>query len=514
MKKLSFMHRCLSLSASPARAERPGATGHGASVKASLRLRWVVGLLLLPSVGAAADSDSPPTGSVAQAGASSTASPAGTESSGTTGSNSPSTSVPRLTLQEAMKLAVERNPDLTRARLSTISTQIDARRARLDRFTARVDVSGGDTAGLTWVPGVETTSGTLDPFSNALSYGATATASVPLFTGGATLARIEGAELDVTQSELDEKLVARDLKRAVYQAYSNIQGYDLRLTAARESLERSREALTITQAKLDAGLAAQIEVNRFQVDVLSQEQSLMDLEQNAYSARQDLLQLLQLPGESLELADDLTQLARKSWPNSPESLVNEALSHRLELTSIQNDRRGLGYDKAIVQSDFLPKVSANFSAGVGATPAWYNETSFDSAVFTPGLDLSAGVSLSWNIFNLGKTRDQLAQLELTEKSLTAQQTGQESKIAQSVRKAHQYLMTLNKREPGVKAQLELARENLNIIQTLYGQGSATLLDLFEAQDSYRTALNQQAAFRIQQALAELELRWAVGDTFE
>lgn len=425
----------------------------------------------------------------------------------------PAQNVPKLSLAQAMQRAVEQNPDITRAKLATVSAQIDASRARLDRFTARVDLSAGDTAGVGWAPETSTNTSN-EPFSNSLSYGLSATASIPLYTGGADAARVARSDLSVEQSELDQKLIERDLRRAVYQSYANIQSYDLRIAAAKESLSRSREALTITQAKLASGLAAPIEVNRFQVDVLSQEQTLMDLEQSAYSARQDLLQLLQLSGEQLELADDLTKTTRKPWTDDVHTLTQQALSRRQELESLRSQRSARAQDIIVAKATHKPQVYAEFGAQAGANPSWINTTTFDAQTFVPSAGLTAGVTASWNLFNFGQTRDQVRKLEVADQVLEAQLAQQSSLIEQSVKTALNAVLTLNRREAGVHSQLELARDNLNIIQTLYGQGSATLLDLFEAQGSYRTALIQEATFRIQQVLAELELRWTLGETFE
>ncbi|MFM7201469.1 MAG: TolC family protein [Myxococcota bacterium] len=415
-----------------------------------------------------------------------------------------------LSLEQALKTVLERNPNLTRARLLTLAYQIDAARARLDRFTARVDVSLGDTASVGYQLGAAEGAND-DPFSNALEYGIGASASVPLFTGGADAANIALSDAVTRSSEVDEALLQRDLIRAAYQAYASIQSYELRLAAARESLQKSTEALTIIKAKAGAGLSAPIEVNRSQVTVVSQEQSLLELENNAYAARQDLLQLLQLEGERVSLGDDLTARPRLKVPEQPDRLIQTAYDQRLELKTLTISKEQLELQRKIAQADYLPRVSAEFSAQAGAQPSWINETTFENAQREPGILLSSGLSVQWNLFNLGKTGDAVRKLELSLKQIEAQEQLQRSELAQAVKKAHQLVLSLQRREAGVNQQLELSRDNLNIIQTLYGQGSATLLDLFEAQDSYRSALNQAATFRVQLALAELELRWQLGD---
>lgn len=415
-----------------------------------------------------------------------------------------------LSLEATLKLVLERNPNLTRARLETLTNRIDAARARLDRFTARVDASLGDTASVGYqLGGAEGTN--TDPFANALDYGIGATASIPLFTGGANQATIALSDAVVRGSEVETALLARDLVRATYQAYASIQSYELRLAAARESLQKSAEALTIIQAKASAGLSAPIEVNRSQVTVVSQEQSLIELENNAYAARQDLLQLLQLDGQEVKLAEDLTARPRLKVPEQPDTLIEKAYTQRLELTTLSISQEQLELQRQVAKADYLPRVTAEFSAQAGGQPSWINATTFENANLAPGLLLSSGLSVQWNLFNLGKTRDAVRTLELNLQQVEAQVQLQRSELAQAVKKAHQQVLSLQRREAGVNRQLELSRDNLEIIQTLYGRGSATLLDLFEAQDSYRSALNQAATFRVQLALAELELRWQLGD---
>ena len=53
-----------------------------------------------------------------------------------------------LTLPETLKLVVDRNPDLASAALAEDIAAIEARRARLDRFSAGVTATGGGDLGV------------------------------------------------------------------------------------------------------------------------------------------------------------------------------------------------------------------------------------------------------------------------------------------------------------------------------------------------------------------------------
>ena len=70
---------------------------------------------------------------------------------------------------------------------------------------------------------------------------------------------------------------------------------------------------------------------------------------------------------------------------------------------------------------------------------------------------------------------------------------------------------LRDRAPLVDARVALARDNLQIVQDLYGQGSATILDLFNAQASFREARTQGATLRVDLAIAACDLQWLLGE---
>ena len=70
---------------------------------------------------------------------------------------------------------------------------------------------------------------------------------------------------------------------------------------------------------------------------------------------------------------------------------------------------------------------------------------------------------------------------------------------------------LRAKVPLVDAQVGLARDNLQIVQGLYGQGSASILDLFDAQSAFRSARTQGATLRVDLATAEYDLRWLLGE---
>ncbi|MEZ4237156.1 MAG: TolC family protein [Myxococcota bacterium] len=418
-----------------------------------------------------------------------------------------------LTVEQAVAMAVERNPLAQATDLTATIAGISAARAELDRFSVRVDANGGATAGVTkpWdAPSYDTTSASWD---------AHATASAPLYAGGAVQASIDRARAAAASASVEVTLTERDLARAAYSAYWTIKGYELQIQATEEGLRAAKEAAQIIADKADAGLSAGVDVNRSRVDVLSQQETLLAQQVARRSAELELDRLLHLGDEALVLT---------SPPPDPlagaVALPGELLAARPELR-----RQGLAVEQAdadvrLARSAALPTVSVVGSAGFGAAasgggPALDLPTlgvSVPPADFEPGdvvrpaADATLGLQLQWNPFDLLRTHQAVRQAKLAAQRVDAQNTFERDRLEAEIRTAATQLETLRGRYPIVHERLTLARDNQTIMQDLYAQGSATILDLFNAQSSFRAAAIQEANLTVDLATAELDLVWLLG----
>ena len=237
--------------------------------------------------------------------------------------------VPTLTLEEALQRVDERNPEVESAQLAEEIAAIEAQRARLDRYTASVSATAGANAGVT-KPWAQDAYGAADT-----TWGARATAGVPLYAGGAIRASIDSAEAGAGIARIDGVLTRRALQRAAYTGYWNIKGYELQIAAAQEGLDLTQQALAIIEAKANAGLAAGIDVNRSRVDLYSQQEMLVAQRSSLYQANQELLRLLHLPGDQLVLTDE----APAASDAAVEAVPVSRASRRTTIASSTTSRR-------------------------------------------------------------------------------------------------------------------------------------------------------------------------------
>jgi outer membrane protein TolC len=408
---------------------------------------------------------------------------------------------PTLGFQETLTLVLERNPDRTSARLAEEIAAIGARRARLDRFTATVSATAGADAGFV-KPWGEAPQGASDA-----TWDTRARLGVPLYAGGSIQASVDAADASAGIARVDREITERALQRAAYTAYWNIKGYELQIAAAQEGLTLTQQALDIIVAKANAGLAAGIDVNRSKVDLYAQQESLLEQQAALYQADQELLRLLHLPGDRVVLTDDPP--ASPTETAAPITLAPDAGAGRPELarTGLEAAQARAGVRTA--RSGVLPTVALSATAGAGATAG--GTAAFDAADLRPAVDASVGVQLTWNPFDLLQTRDRVAQANLAAQQVDASTEAEKASIATELRQAASTLGELQQRAPLVDAQVALARDNLQIVQDLYAQGSATILELFDAQASFRAARTQGATLRVDLVIAAYELRWLSGE---
>ncbi len=420
----------------------------------------------------------------------------------------PEASKQSLTLAGAIQLARSANPGVSTTLIDQSIASVALRRARLDRFNATLGSTGSLnlSAGDAYLAG----SGT-----GAYDARLGANVSIPVYAGGAINARIDSAEAGVDLAGIDRVTALRGLDQAIYRSYWTIQGIDLQIAATEEALSVSKEALSIIEANEKAGLAAQIDVHRSRVPVLNAQSQLLGLQGDAYDARRELARLLHLGADDLALADDLRALGFRAWPETPDDLVATALSARPEMVRFDAVQAQQEADRRGVRSGLLPQISVSAglaarlsAAQVGGTLG--NPTLVMPTGATPGAAL--GANLSWQPFDLYKTQNAVEQASLAMERTERSRLAQADAIRREVESALRQVRVLHDRGEVLDAQVDLARQNLGIMQDLFSQGNATILDLFDAQSSYRQALSQQATLSVNRVIAEYDLRWAIGES--
>ena len=407
--------------------------------------------------------------------------------------------VPALSVAEARRLAVLNNPNRESADLAVEIARIEAARARRDRVSATLGLDAGAGAQVQRPYGGEAIQGT------AQDWDLRGRVDVPVYAGGARQAAIAQADAGAQGAALERQVTVRELERAASTAYWTIKGYELQIAAAEEGLARSAEAMAIIEAKANAGLSAGIDVNRSKVDLLSQQEALVSQRAALYSAQQELLRLLQLPGDAVTLTD-APPPPRTGPVSLPEKLGEGRPEKALAASQIAASEGAVKAARAAT----LPAVGLYAEAGYGAAHQAVGTLS-TGALAEPGADASAGLRLTWDPFDLGRSRDRVRQAELRVAQASASAASVDAQITAEIRKAAADLRQLRDRAPLVAQQVALARDNLQIVQDLYGQGSASILDLFNAQSSFRSARSQEAALAVQLATAEDDLLWLLGD---
>lgn len=407
---------------------------------------------------------------------------------------------PALSLPETLRLVVERNPDHTAASLGEQIAAIDARRARLDRFTAQISADAGGSAGFV-KPWDAEIYGTSDA-----NWDARANLGVPLYAGGRVQASIDSADAAEDIARRDRVITDRALVRAAYTAYWTIKGYELQIQASEEGLALTEEAMRIITAKADAGLVAGIDTNRSRVDLYAQQESLISARASLYGAEQELLRLLHMDGDDVVLTDEPGVASTAAV-----ELPADAGQGRPELERLALEAEQAEAGVRLARAAALPTLSLTGTAGVGGSSFGTAGRDFLADELRPAIDASVGLQLTWNPFDLFSVRDAVAQARLGAERVAASTESQKADISADIRKAASSVRELRERVPLVEAQVALARDNLQIVQGLYAQGSATILDLFDAQSSFRQARTQGASLRVSLTTAEYDLRWLLGE---
>ena len=410
------------------------------------------------------------------------------------GGPAPGTPVAVVTLEETIRLAVERSPATVAAAATLRTAEADllqARGALLPSLSVNSFYSNSSNERF------DQTTGRLV----SQSYTAQLQGSYELFTGGRRLAQLRaaGAGVDAADARHREQRFGTIL-RATEAFYAAAAAADL-VEVARQRLERARQQEEFADQRFEVGTATTSDVLRARIEVGNAELAAFEAESALRAASLELGRVVGVGGE-VRPAD--AALPERAPPLPPlETLVERGVTASPAVVATRAVRASRRADRLAAYTPYLPSV--RLSGG-------YDWFAFDFPPDQRSWSLRLFASLP--VFNGFQREAAVARASALEDVAEAQARDAEITARSSVEAAVQEIELAERRVAVSRRTVELAREDLRVQEERYQIGAATILELQASQVALAEA--EVAVVRARQALggAVARLEAVLGESLE
>jgi len=413
----------------------------------------------------------------------------------------------KLTLPEAVRMALEKNPTVQASVAYAQAVHEGIAEARAARMP-RVDFSEGFTRGNNPVyvfGGLLTerqfaasdfglnflnTPPPLDIFRTQFG------AALSLYDAGQTGHRIKDAKLSAQGAGENVQRTRQEVIFNVVKAYTDELLAGEKVHLAEAGVKSAQSDLHLAQSRQEEGQSVPSDLLSAQVQLAQAQESLLQTRNAADLAHAAL-------NVAMGLSEDAATAIEPGLKQS--NFESGALAERQE-HALKNRpdllEAGLGVERAangarMAHAEFLPKVNAFGS--------WEEDN--QTFLRRGGNNWTAGVSLNFNVFDGGANRARLAAAHYRQSQAKAQAEQMAADVKLQVREAYLNLTTAQQRVEVLRQAQSEAEESLRIIQNRYEAGLATITDLLQVETAHESAqknyLNALFDYRLSYAALEL-----------
>ncbi len=466
----------------------------------------------------------------------------------------------RLTLDDAVKMALDHNVDLAAARLDprisdmqvaearaaftpTLSTslvrnnQIEPPSSFLVPIPTRDDAVTSDfginqklpwfgtSYNLSWNAVHTDSNSILNSYNPILQSGLSLTVSQPLLRD----LQIDGARRQLATSRIDRDVADTRLHETAVRTVADVKGAYWNLKAAianvdarNSALELDEELVRVNKAKVDVGQAPPLDLVAARAEMAADREQLIIAETAVRQVEDQLRVLVYDPSDrsvwnvSLVPVDPAPQALASP---SLDLAVDTALRNRTDLVSVRKGIERAGVDEEFTNNQRLPDVRLNASylaSGLGGTSLLRTGT-FPGTVLGPGPvtnfgsvlnQLLSGRYATWSVgvsvsYPLGQAVEEAeyARARLERTQLREQLKSSEARVVQQVRDAWRKIDMNAKRIETTRAARELASERLDAERKRFDVGMSTSFLVIQAQRDLTQARTNELAATLAYALA-------------
>ncbi len=262
---------------------------------------------------------------------------------------------------------------------------------------------------------------------------------------------------------------------AVGGAYLQTLAAKARVIAARSQYETADVLFKQNGEQRSAGLIAQIDVNRSQVQALTQQQRVVSLENDLAKQKISLARLIGLPpNDHYDLTDDI--------PFAPppvlteEAAVRQALAQRADIKGAETQIRASERTKAAAQAERRPTVAFNADYGV-----------IGSTVFNSHGTFSITGSVRVPIWQGRRTEGDIEQADAALQLRKSELEDLQSRVESEVRNAFLDMQAATSQVEVSRRNLDVTKETLDLTRQRFDAGITNSLEVSQAQSAVASA---------------------------
>ena len=413
-----------------------------------------------------------------------------------------------ITLPQAVKIALEKNPQRKAALAEKQAASADVREAEsylLPRISFSETAMLGNDPVYVFGSRLRQQRFTAADFAlNALNTPTPLGNFSTRFGGTWNLFDSFASWRSINRAQQMNDAAAHQLERAdqeivfhVVDSYYGVLLADKRLETANQAIKTAQSILDQSKNRYESGVVVQSDYLAAQVRMALRKQELVQAQDDLALAQAQLSDAMGMPLEN-EYAPAET-LAERTFPVvSVETLESAAVKTRPDLKQIGSEAAAQQQSVAITKSSFGPRLSGfadweadnpTFLAGGGGNN-WY-----------------AGLELQVDLFQGGAKRYQLAHEKAMEDKVVAEQQAATDSVRLEVRRAFYGLDAARQQIDLSRATIVEAQESLRIDQNRYDSGLLTITDLLAAEESALRSQSDywEAIYRYYVSDANLEL---------
>ena len=285
-------------------------------------------------------------------------------------------------------------------------------------------------------------------------------------------------------------------------AYLEVIAAKARLDSAHSQLETANALYTQTLQQRKVGLVAQVDVDRSEVQVLTERQRIASLANDLAKQKINLARMTGLPpNDRYETTDDIPFEA--SAARNADDAVGEAFRERSDLKGAEAQVRAAERIAAAARAERLPSIALNGDYGVIGTNPGHSHGTF-----------SVEGTLRIPIWQGGRAEGDIEQAEAAVAQRRAEFEDQKAQIESEVRKAYLDLEAAATQVEVAQRNIQVSQETLDLTRQRFDAGVADNVEVVQAQESLATASLDYINSVFAHNLAKLSLARSIGNPAE